>query len=47
MQNFINEKWKCLYIYHNICIQILQNIQEKTEWDIVITYVCNLNHFTV
>ena len=22
-----------IYIYHNICTQILQNIQQKTEWD--------------
>ena len=42
-------------MYTNICIQILQNIQEETEWvlyskdsrDIVIMYVCNLNNIPV
>ena len=40
----MNVKWKYLYIYHTICTQILQIIQEKTKWDIVIMYVCNLNN---
>ena len=44
MKNFINRNGN---VYPNICIQILQNIQEETEWDIVIMYVCNLNNIPV